>query len=665
MQRSVLLMAGWWLLTAAAAWAAPDQSCLGCHPAPHLLSRLAHGERTDPVAELARFKGAAHARLSCLDCHPRTALGPHASKPAMRQCGECHLSATPSEGGGQTPLIDHLHSRAGSETPACTQCHGHHGVARAESPDSKTARAQVAQLCGSCHESEKHSGTIPQVSDYAASIHATSKAAGGSEPAAACTDCHGVHATSRHGGTRLFMARADEPETCGKCHEREAKDYRLSVHGVSLLTQSEAMPACTDCHGTHNILAVANRNSPASRERAVATCNRCHGSEDFVKQHGMDTVAARTYNDSYHGIAYRYGNPRAPTCASCHSAHDILPATSPLSPTHLHNVPGACAQCHPGAERSPQIGRFHVLATPRFSWLLFAIRVIYILLVGGSFAAFVAYIVLDLLAHRRLARAGVEEQFRHRLEHMPRPPKSALVRMLPIERLQHIVLLVTFITLAVTGLALLFPDTIAGRLIIGLCGGMSGRAIVHRVAAAMMVINFVLQGIWMGVTPQGRHNLKRLAPGLSDIRDVWQTVVLFLGLSRHRPSFGRYGYAEKFEFWALVWGTLVMTVTGCLLAFVGWTLGHLPKWVVDAAELVHMWEAILAVGAIALWHIYHVVWKPGVYPGNRAWLTGEINFEQLVLEHPLEYARAMGWLPDESASAPPADAAAEEEGEGR
>ena len=81
----------------------------------------------------------------------------------------------------------------------------------------------------------------------------------------------------------------------------------------------------------------------------------------------------------------------------------------------------------------------------------------------------------------------------------------------------------------------------------------------------------------MGSTKRGRQNLAQLAPGFSDLRDLYQTVLLFLGLSRHRPSFGRYGFAEKFEFWALVWGTCVMTLTGLLLAYVGWTLGHAPQ----------------------------------------------------------------------------------------
>jgi cytochrome b subunit of formate dehydrogenase len=161
----------------------------------------------------------------------------------------------------------------------------------------------------------------------------------------------------------------------------------------------------------------------------------------------------------------------------------------------------------------------------------------------------------------------------------------------------------------------------------------------------LWIPNFLFQAIWLASTKRGRQNVRDLSPGFSDLRDLYQTVLLFLGFSRNRPSFGRYGFAEKFEFWALVWGTVVMTLTGLLLAYVGWTLGHAPKWIVDASELIHKWEAILAVGAIGIWHIYHVVWKPGVYPGNRAWLTGEISFEQLVMEHPLEYARAMGWLP--------------------
>lgn len=654
------------LLANQIAWGQQDKGCLGCHPSPGLFARLAKGESTNTSAELARFKGAAHQRLGCTACHPGTQLGPHAQKPVSRQCEQCHLAGA-SKGGGAMPLIDLLHARTPEGTPTCNSCHGHHGVAPANAPGARTSRENAAKLCGSCHENPSHATTTPQVTDYASSIH-SSATKGAAGPAATCVDCHAVHATSRGSDAMLLASRVREPRTCGRCHADAAEKYTHSVHGIELMTRPNAMPVCTDCHGTHNIQRVADPNSPASRPRVVATCDRCHGSEDFAKANGLTTIASQTFDESYHGKAYRYGNKRAPTCNSCHSAHGILPAASVDSPTNPKNVPGTCAKCHPGAETSPQIGLFHVLPRPGLSWLLFAIRAIYMLLVFGSFAGFIAYIVFDLAAHRRLVKAGVEERFEHQLHHLPRPGRNALVRMFPIERLQHFLLLVSFITLAITGMALLVPDTVVGRFIIMLCGGMSGRAIVHRASAFIMVSNFLFQAVWLASTKRGRQNVRELAPGFSDLRDLYQTVLLFLGFSRNRPSFGRYGFAEKFEFWALVWGTVVMTVTGLLLAYVGWTLGHAPKWIMDASELIHKWEAILAVGAIAIWHIYHVVWKPGVYPGNRAWITGEISFEQLVMEHPLEYARVMGWLPRGATSTqappePPAEPPLDKEGD--
>jgi cytochrome b subunit of formate dehydrogenase len=625
------------------AWGQQDAGCLSCHPSPGLFSRLAKGEKTTPGAELSRFKGDAHKSLNCTACHPGTNLGHHPTKPVSLQCEQCHVSGG-VQGARPMPLIDLLHARGTDGTPTCNSCHGHHGVARANAPGARTARENAAKLCGTCHADPSHGSTTPQVTDYNSSVHAAA-VKGSAGPAATCVDCHAVHATSKGSGAMLLAARVREPRTCGRCHAEPANSYSHSVHGVQLMTRPDAMPVCTDCHGTHNIQRVADPRSPASHERVVATCDRCHGNADFANANGLTTIASQTYDESYHGKAHRYGNKRAPTCNSCHSAHGILPASSVSSPTNIKNVPRTCAQCHPGAETSPQIGLFHVLPIPSLSWLLFLIRAVYMLLVFGSFAGFVAYIVFDLAAHRRLVKAGVEERFEHQLSHLPRPAENALIRMFPIERLQHFLLLISFITLAITGMALLIPDTVVGRFIILLCGGMSGRAVVHRVSAGIMVSNFLFQAIWLASTKRGRQNVRDLAPGFSDLRDLYQTVLLFLGFSRNRPSFGRYGFAEKFEFWALVWGTLVMTLTGLLLAYVGWTLGHAPKWVVDASELIHKWEAILAVGAIGIWHIYHVVWKPGVYPGNRAWLTGEISFEQLVMEHPLEYARAMGWLP--------------------
>jgi cytochrome b subunit of formate dehydrogenase len=112
-----------------------------------------------------------------------------------------------------------------------------------------------------------------------------------------------------------------------------------------------------------------------------------------------------------------------------------------------------------------------------------------------------------------------------------------------------------------------------------------------------------------------------------------------LGLRREPPAFDRFNYIEKAEYWALVWGTVVMTGTGLALWFENQSLRWLDKWVLDLATVIHYYEAWLAFLAIMIWHIYYVIANPEAYPMNWTWLTGRISEEHLRLEHPLEWER--------------------------
>jgi cytochrome b subunit of formate dehydrogenase len=139
------------------------------------------------------------------------------------------------------------------------------------------------------------------------------------------------------------------------------------------------------------------------------------------------------------------------------------------------------------------------------------------------------------------------------------------------------------------------------------------------------------------------------------VLNVWQAAKYLFGFSAERPQFHRFGFPEKLEYGGVLWGTFCMGLTGLVLAMENLSLRYLPKWAWDGAHAVHGWEAILAVATIALWHMYHVVWKPGIWPMSRAWLSGSITFHQLVEEHPAQYEEIMeesGEAPHQAQSAP-------------
>lgn len=635
--------------------AAPsDQACLRCHST--VIGVGNEEGRELPAGSPAAFIGSAHRGMSCQDCHPFTLPGPHAILPTTRDCVECHRPEGGIKGYPAAPLVTQLHEGRVQHSPQCENCHGHHQIGRVDDPKSTVYWKNVPQLCATCHVNADLKDAVPQVAGYFQSVHGRIAAQGGKQRPAVCSDCHMLHKVEQQpdaaGQTTLIAPHAIREYVCGKCHAGIEKQYHASVHGQALARGVTDAPVCTDCHGEHSIQRPDTASSSVAPGNVVGTCGNCHGDMRFVRRHKLPERALSTYLQSYHGMANEYGDIEVANCASCHGSHDILPASSPLSRVNAARLPETCGKCHPGAGTTFPIGKMHV--APRMSEknLLLLIQALYLLLILGSLGGFVAYIGLDVLAHHRLKQKGVIEQLEHRVRHLPVAPPQALVRMLPLERVQHMVLLISFFVLAITGLVLFIPNTAIGDFIVMLCGGPSGRAIIHRVAAVVMIANFVIQAMWMASTKPGRSTLRRLLPGPEDLRDVWQSFALFLGFSPHRPSFHRFGYAEKFEFWALVWGTIVMALTGLLLWFVNWTLGHAPKVVLDVATIIHKWEAILAVEAILVWHLYHVIWKPGVYPGNRAWLTGEISFEQLVMEHPLDYAEAMGWLPSKESEAP-------------
>jgi cytochrome b subunit of formate dehydrogenase len=125
-------------------------------------------------------------------------------------------------------------------------------------------------------------------------------------------------------------------------------------------------------------------------------------------------------------------------------------------------------------------------------------------------------------------------------------------------------------------------------------------------------------------------------PAPKDATDAWGTMLYYLGLRSEKPEFRRFNYAEKAEYWALVWGLIVMAGTGLML-WAKISVGHvLARWWLDIATAIHLYEAILATLAIVVWHFYQVFFDPDVYPMNWAWWDGKMSFEHYREEHGLD-----------------------------
>ncbi len=176
--------------------------------------------------------------------------------------------------------------------------------------------------------------------------------------------------------------------------------------------------------------------------------------------------------------------------------------------------------------------------------------------------------------------------------------------------------------------------------LIGLGGNEVLRSGLHRVFAVILTAAGVYHMVWVVLARRGRMNLKAIAPKGRDFLEFPQNMAFHLGLRRERPNFHRFDYTQKAEYWAVVWGTVVMALTGAILWFPALLTGVLPAWVVRVAEVVHFYEAILAVSAIIIWHLFYVIFMPSEYPMSTIWLDGRLPTHEWRTMHPAEAAEA-------------------------
>lgn len=548
-------------------------------------------------------------------------------------CMECHsdraLSKTNAAGREISLFVDEGKLRASvHKTNTCVSCHAD---ITAKHPDDEVPAKRVD--CGRCH--------AEQTETYGASVHGLALAAGRAD-AATCQDCHDQHEVLPPTSLQSPLHFSRQGETCGQCHPQEAADLAVSVHGQAAARGVRDAPTCTDCHSEHKIEAL-REGEP--RKIAEEVCSRCHASERLNTKYHLPPDRVKTFFDSYHGLASRYGSTLAANCASCHGYHKVLPSSDPASTIHPSRLVETCGKCHPGATAKFAQSKVHVDVTAeavgpdwgsRINWWVRRIYLTLIVMVVGSMFAH------NLLVFVKKAAA--------RLRRAERP----ILRMDRVQRWQHGLLALSFIVLAVTGFALKFPDSWVAWLL-----GSSEplRRWAHRIAGVVLLGVGFYHLIYIWTSANGRQLVRDLMPTRRDVADVLAAVRYLTGLSRERPKFGRFGYAEKIEYWAVVWGTIIMGVTGLMVWFKIEVTQWLPRWTVDVALTIHFYEAVLACLAIAVWHFYHVMFDPDVYPVNPAFWDGRVSRHWMEEEHPLDESlrQSTPFLPVDAGGVGPAN----------
>lgn len=568
--------------------------------------------------------------VTCKDCHgthnivsPKIENSKFNSSNLVKSCGECHKKIAEK-------FIESSHGKAFEKkvkgAPNCILCHQNKIAKVSVDRDSLSLKVAQEKLCLSCHLNNpnvraKTSPSTKFISSYDKSVHGIALQHGNTK-VASCIDCHGSHEMKKGSEQTSPVNKKNIPNTCGKCHTEISKLYSQSIHGVALANGESDSPSCTQCHGEHNILSKDDPRSPtAPLNISGQVCSPCHSSLKLTGKYGIDNDRFKTFSDSYHGLASRGGEVEVANCASCHGVHNIKSSSDSTSMVHKSNLVKTCGKCHYGAKNNFSFGSVHSSETkketePIFYWVTKIYIWVIFIVIGGMLLHNILIFVFEIKKKRKNSAQKIS---------IPRFTKNEVV--------QHFILFTSFIILAITGFALKYPGSwwANGLKFFGMTE--IARQNIHRVSAvAMVALGFYHIG-YLFFTNRGKDILKNITPKFSDLKDAVNNILYYLKINKTKPDFGKYDYTEKAEYWALIWGTVVMAITGFILWFPTIFGDWAPIWLVKVGEIIHFYEAILATLAIIVWHWFFVIFHPSEYPMSLTWIDGKMSIENYRHHH--------------------------------
>ena len=598
-----------------------DQVCSDCHD-----------NVEDHKLEL---QSSVHNKISCTDCHIYVAnnFDDHSEEPSsaiQAGCAFCHGDVVEIHKNS----IHHIKANEGIEDAAnCASCHGTHKILPTENELSMVNPKNLATTCGTCHDDplfeEKYEMSVALPGRlYSQSVHGKHVMAGDTN-AANCSTCHGVHDIKNRVQEGSRISPLNLPNTCIDCHEKEVNEYFNSVHWMRVQRGIKDAPVCNDCHNEHSVEEISDKGRESNRlKMQQETCIGCHENSRVAKKYGKKGGQVEQYLESYHGLAAIRGDADAALCVDCHSVHSILPSKNPDASTHKDNVTKTCQTCHTDATEifsksyshqteSDEARAVEGLVTNIYFWLIVAV-------IGGMFVHNLIIFLFETRKKRRKEKNAIR---------MPRFTRNEVI--------QHILLALSFIILAITGFALKYPTSFWAE---GLrTFGMSEpvRQWVHRASAVIMIVLSFYHLAYLLFTARGRDVLKEMLPTFKDITDVRDNLMYYLRISNKSPQFNQYDYAEKAEYWALIWGTFVMALTGMILWFPTMVGDWAPVWLIKVSEIIHFMEAILASLAILIWHWFFVIFRPSEYPMSFTWTDGNMTLEHYRHHHERHFRRIL------------------------
>lgn len=624
----------------------------------------------------------------CLNCHGQSHIGELKS-------GELRAMVAPS------PAQDAKAPRPGLFVPSgalasgvhkelsCVSCH-------AEAQTLPHAQKLAPANCtATCHSSQK--------SDFLQSTHAQILASGDNR-APTCSTCHGSHDIRPKADKTSKTYPLNSIQLCGSCHkEQEARHapttgpttsvaaYLDSVHGKAVAGGLVVAATCADCHSPHKVLPSVNPRSTVNRQNVATTCGACHAG------------VAEKFRSSIHGTKLADGNPRAPSCTGCHTAHEISRTSSPA---FLQDIVNECGTCHDriqgttgrksslydtyrrsyhgqvsrlGSVRAARCSSCHgshdiLPASDPASRLHGDNRVATCRSchpqAGAGFATFqphadhhdaakypilhIVWLYFVVMMSFSFGFFGLHCIFWfirsviERIKHGPHPHHpmhgKSIQRFNRVDRVNHAFVIISFFGLALTGLPLLYSDKVWAQWIMDAFGGVRSAGLAHRAFAVMLILNFLVHGVGL-IRRIRKHTFKKLIFGptsmMMGLKDLKDLIGMYRWflLGGKKPPFDRWTYWEKFDYMAEVGGSGIIGVTGLLLWFPEFFSRYLPGWIFNVATIIHGYEALLAIGFIFTIHFFNAHLRLEKFPVDDVMFTGRLPEEEFKEERGVEYER--------------------------
>jgi formate dehydrogenase subunit gamma len=220
-------------------------------------------------------------------------------------------------------------------------------------------------------------------------------------------------------------------------------------------------------------------------------------------------------------------------------------------------------------------------------------------------------------------------------------PGRYLTRFSLSQRVEHLLMIVSFTALMFTGIPQKFSEAPWALWSFNQFGGIDFFRSAHHFFAVL----FILQGVYhLGYLAYSlvlKRQRASMMLGLSDAREAIHSILFLLGRMKTRPQHDRYDFRQKFEYWGVVWGSAVMIITGAIIWFPVLASRFMPGEFIPAAKAAHGGEAILALLVIVTWHFYHAHLNEHVWPFDMSIFTGKISEHRMIEEHPREYERLL------------------------